>query len=241
MAAGLLAAGDEVEILSPDPRSAAHRHARLSGPMLAVQLALRARHFDALVLNVEPGLPLAASADRATRAVTLAALGAALRRYREVTVRLPSPLPIPGGVGGRATRELWARATTIVVENDDDRDRLVVAPGVTAGRVVVAPPPPPPGAASGTGWGQLVQGEGDLRSAVQALVRERAARDRMVNGARRALGGGALPDASDDPFTGEVGRPPALAPLELARLGVARARRVALKLVRSVQAARSSS
>jgi hypothetical protein len=238
VAAELTAAGDVVEILSPDRRSAAHSHARLAGPRLAIELAVRARHFDAVVINAEPGLPLAPTADRLTRAVTLGALGAVLRGYGDVTVRLPTPIPLPGGVGGRATRALWSRATTIVVATEDDRERMVLAPGVVADRVVVEKPPARVPATAEADWSRLPT-EGDLRSSVQTIVRERAARDRNVNRARSSLGSAGLPEDSGDPFQGDAGIGTPLSPVELARFATGRARRGVLKVARIVRSARA--
>jgi hypothetical protein len=238
VATALIASGDTVELLSPDARSAAHRSARLGGPLLAVELALRARRFDALVLNLEPGLPLTATADRATRGITLAALGLALRAYGQVTIRLPSPIPLPGGVGGRATQALWAAASRVVVENEDDRDRILLAPGIVAANVVVEAPPEPARGTTERGYGGLAIDDGALRATVQSLVRARAASDRRVNRARAALGRTGAFDGAADPFrgvAGEVSRPSAL---ELARLSAGKARRLTLKAVRSLQSSR---
>ncbi len=230
-AAELVDAGHEVEILSPDPRSAAHAHGALAGPMLALQLARRARRFDAAVVNFEPGLPLSSGADRATRAVTLVALGIALRGFGEVTIRLPSPIPIPGGVGGRASRELWSRTTGVVLEHAEDLDRILEAPGMTVERVRVdagRPAGVPPGE---PGWRGLTGTEVDLRELVQAAVRERAARDRLVNAARVELGARSGLATPADPF---ADGPPARAagrPDEIARLVLARCRRPARRLL----------
>ena len=122
VAARRQADGDDVELLSPDPSSAVHRSRRLDGLFLACQLAWLSRRFDAVVLRVEDDLPCRRDMGRATRAAVLGALGFAVSRYGEVTLRLDSPVPLPGGVGGRAARrQLWAAADEIVVRSAADR------------------------------------------------------------------------------------------------------------------------
>ena len=101
-----------------------------------------------------------------------------------MTLRLDSPVPIPGGVGGRATRQLWAAADRIVVQTPADRDELVVAPGVDPAHVVVEPLSVPGHAAVPT-WPEATNPE--LRSAVLNVVRARASRDRAALGARAVL------------------------------------------------------
>ena len=206
-AAALAARGDAVEVLSPDERSAAHRHARLDGVRLAVQVARRARRFDALVLAIEPGLPLGPDDDRLTRALSLAALGLACRGFRHVTVRFASPIPVPGGVGGRASEGLWARADELVVESDDDRDQLLAVPGCRPERVRVEVPERAGSGAAPSDWSSLPAGEGsgELRARVQALVRVRAAQAARLDATGRALGSGS-PGLVRDPFAGAAPR-----------------------------------
>jgi hypothetical protein len=202
-ASALAAAGHEVEVLSPDPRSAAHHHAPLSGARLGVQLALRARRFDALVLRLQPGLPLSPAADRLSRALSLALLGLALRGYREVTLRLPSPIPLPGGVGGRATWPMWSAVTRVVVASEEDRDRLRAAPGLSGERIEVEPAGTPPGAEERS-WRSLDCADPDLRLSVQAVVRAKAIAGRCLE--RVGASAGARPSGAeevwDDPFSG---------------------------------------
>ena len=218
-------AGDDVTMLSPDRRSAAHLHARLDGLRLAFHLARLARRFDAVVIDCAPGLPLSTTADRLTRGVTLAAIGESLRGYGEVTLRLPSPIPFPGGVGGRATAGLWARATHVVVENDEDRDRVLAAPGVVAERVVIVAPDEPVRGEREPRWSDVAPDATDLRPRIQALVRERAARDREVNAARAALGANVTLDRAGDPFLGAGGGETPTSAAALARVVANKARR----------------
>ncbi|HVC25127.1 MAG TPA: hypothetical protein VND23_05165 [Acidimicrobiales bacterium] len=229
LAAALVADGHVVETLSPDPRSASHSYLPLAGPMLAARVALRARRFDAIVLNLEPGLPLASAAGRLTRAVTLASLGEAMRGYTQVTIRLPNPIPIPGGVGGRASRALWERATSVVLEHPDDLDRMLAAPGISVERIVVDVPGTSGTASDEPSWRKLTGSEANLREAVQTVVRARAARDRVVNGARSELGAIAALATPGDPFAATAPARLAARPVEIARLVLARSRRIAVR------------
>lgn len=176
--------GDVVEVLSPNPLSASHGSARLDGLFLAARLAIAARRFDAVVLRIEPGLPLHERAGRIERAVALAALGAALGRYSEVTLRLDSPIPLPGGLGGRATNALWSSVGSIVIADEADRRMLLEVPGVSAESIVVEEPAGP--ATRGPQhWPAAT--DPDLRESVLVVVRNRAARDREVARAHAAL------------------------------------------------------
>ncbi|HUZ20044.1 MAG TPA: hypothetical protein VMU75_05675 [Acidimicrobiales bacterium] len=223
-AARLVAAGHDVEVLSPDSRAAAHRHASLGGPLLALRLAMAAPRFDALVLRVERGLPFGEESGRGARAATLIALGAALRLWKDVTIRLDTPVPIPGGLGGRASRGLWARASGIVVWNDDDRDQLLGAPGVVAERVTVAPPASHERSAPAAGW--AVETDDRLRESVLTLVRERARADRRVETARAELAGTGVPGGGSPFSSGPAATRRGISATGVARLVARRARRV---------------
>ncbi len=177
--------GDEVVILSPDAGSAAHRTGRLDGFFLAARLAWLARRFDAVELRIEDGMPCRSTSNRLARGAYLLALGAALGRYGEVTVRPDTPIPIPGGLGGRATRRMWAKASRIVVWNDADEEMMLRTPGVTTGAVEIADRQPlaPERERS---WPTATAT--DLRSEAMAVVRERAARDRRAIAGRARIG-----------------------------------------------------
>jgi hypothetical protein len=119
LATALLAEGHDVELLSPDNRSAAHRSARLQGPVFAL------RRFEAIVLHFEAGLPVGDRAGRLWRVATLTLVAASLRMFRESTVRFDGAAPIPGGIGSRGMGEIWSVATHVVLGNDEDRDEVV--------------------------------------------------------------------------------------------------------------------
>jgi hypothetical protein len=178
-------AGDEVEILSPDPASAAHRTGRLDGFFLAAQLARLSHRFDAIELRIETGVPCLATTNRVARAGYLLALGAALRRFGEVTIRPDTPIPIPGGLGGRATAPLWGSASRIVVWNEEDEAMMLRTPGVRPGVVEIArrlPSTPVPERP----WADATAP--DLREATLGVIRERAARDRRTIEGRSLVG-----------------------------------------------------
>ena len=187
VAAARLAAGDAVEIWSPDTRSAAHDVGSLTGLRLPVRLAVASRRCDAVVLRIEPGLPFRSDESRLARAVLLALLGRVLQRFEDVTVHLDSPIAIPWGVGGRPSRDLWSKAR-VVVESDDDRDLLLAVPWIDEGRIEVAAPDD-----------AVVEREravawpgpdtADLRGAVVAAVRARARAARRLELAGASLAG----------------------------------------------------
>jgi len=198
--------------------------------MLALQLIRRSRSCDGVVIAFGPGVPLAATAGRVERAVTLGLLGVALRSFSDVTLRLASPIPLPGGVGGRATAAMWSRATSIVVENEADRERVVLAPGVDAACLVVRPTAAPAHGGRSMAWNELHFDTADLRSQVQLAVRERAAEARRVNSARVELGAKGVLDDGAGPFSGTSARVSPPDPVVLARVFAGRVRRVLRKL-----------
>jgi hypothetical protein len=176
--------GIRVDVLSPDARSAAHLHAALGGMRLAVHLAARARRYDSLVLRIETGMPLGPRAGRAERALVLGALGLALRLWRDVTIRLDSPIPLPGGLGGRATNAFWRSATRVVVANTTDQAEVLLIPGIDANIVQIEVGLDDVPSSTRT---HLVSEE-PSREEVQSVLRARAARYRRANSARVDLG-----------------------------------------------------
>jgi hypothetical protein len=198
-ATALLADGHEVELLSPDARSAAHRSARLEGPLFALRLAWLSRRFEAVVLHFEQGLPLGERAGRLWRAVTLTSLGAALGMFSEATIRFDAASPIPGGIGSRAMGEVWSVASHIVLASEKDRELLVAIWDLPAERVSVTEERPSPRVTVPEGW--AVGDDGDPRIEVLELVRARSAHDRAAMAARVTLGG-AIGPLPAPPFAG---------------------------------------
>jgi hypothetical protein len=195
----LRALGDDVEVLSPDARSAAHLHGRLSTLALPLRLLRLAPRYDALVLRIAMEMPLGERTGRLVRAATLTALGVATGRYGTVTLRLDSPIPIPGGVGGRATARLWRSASQLVVATEADRRQLLRAPGVVPDRVKVADTMS--GVATSRGEASWPRAdESDLRERVLAEIRRRAQGERRANDARVELGALDIGPRPGNPF-----------------------------------------
>jgi hypothetical protein len=134
----LRGAGHDVEIVSPDGLSAAHRHLASKGFAGTVEIGLAARKADAVVVQLEPGLPVRRTAGRAERALSLVALAIALRGARDVRLRLDHLDDLPGGPGGRAALELWKSATRIDVGDEAARALLAAVLGTGGSRVVLA-------------------------------------------------------------------------------------------------------
>jgi hypothetical protein len=195
--------GHDVELLSPDFRSAAHRHARLDGPLLAAWLMYLAPRFDAVVLRFEPGFPLRPHASRAMRATTLYALGSALQRYGDVTIRFDGGPSIPLGLGGRAMGQVWEATTRIVVASEDKRAELIAASGLGADAVSVSTARSAPIRPPTEGWS--AGDEDELWVEVSSLVRERADRARAADRALKDFGADAE-TVSRSPLSGETPR-----------------------------------
>lgn len=193
--------GDEVEILSPDPRSAAHHTANLELLMLPFRLALLSPRFDALELRIETRLPLGTEVNRVLRGLTLFGLGICFGMYSEVTLRLDSPIPLPGGVGGRATKDMWRRASHIIVQNVEDYRRVLAVPGVKQERLEIAQLTSVEARVTENPWPSPT--EDDLRSRVLASIRNRAEAERRANRARVDLGQDGVGPLSSAAFSAE--------------------------------------
>lgn len=193
--------GHDVELLSPDFRSAAHRHARLDGPLLGAWLAYLSPRFDAVLLRFEPGFPLRPHASRAMRAASLFALGEALARYDEVTIRFDGGPSIPLGLGGRAMQKVWAATTRIVVASDDKRAELIAASGLDAAAVTVSKQRSEPQRPVNEGW-DLAEDD-ELRVGISGLIRTRADQTRAAD---RVLSGFVADPVAvpDSPLAGDV-------------------------------------
>jgi hypothetical protein len=174
--------GHDVEVLSLDHVAAAHRYISAPGLPAALEVGLAGRHFDGVVVQLEPGLPVRSRAGRAERAGALLTLALLLRPLPQVTLRWDHPDDLPGGPGGRAGRSLWGAARQIELGPEvdsatlaellpDGRERLSV---VTAGAAltIVAP---------AVDWSD---GAPISAAQVNEVVRRRAAATRQAIGAR---------------------------------------------------------
>lgn len=182
--------GHDVEILALDPLSAAHRFLPAGGIGAAIEVGRLARKADAVVVQIEPGLPVRHSAGRLERIIGLLALAASLRSKAQVTVRLQHPDDLPGGMGGRAAIELWKAADRIEVGDEPMRAELATLLGPSGARVAVAATSEGtansqngPTAAS-IGWSD---GAATTAAQVQTVVRARAAAERESLAARGRL------------------------------------------------------
>jgi hypothetical protein len=160
-----------------------------------VEIALSARGVDAVVVQLEPGLPVRHGAGRLERTAALMGLGAALRG-RQVTIRLHHRDDLPGGPGGRAANALWKIASAIEVGDETLRAELAPVLGSLADRLAVVPTSHVLTAAtaidsgSPQDWGD---GADATASHVLDVVRRRAATEREAIGRRGRLpipGGG---------------------------------------------------
>ncbi|MHB1508682.1 MAG: hypothetical protein ACYCST_08615 [Acidimicrobiales bacterium] len=189
--------GHDVDVVSLNRLGAAHRYLSAPGALVGLEVGLLARRAGAVVLQIEPGLPVRHSAGRLERSLALLLLAAALRIVPEVTLRLDSLDDLPGGQGGRAAIELWKAADSIEVADEAIRSTLDEILGPLGSKVVVTPGfveatrgavPCDPAALDGWSDGALT-----TASQVQAAVRARAAAQREVLGAQGRLpvkGGG---------------------------------------------------
>lgn len=245
----LRAEGYQVEVLSPGEHSVAHRYLELPGAACALEIALAAKGADAVVLQLEPGFPVAGGTSRAGRALGLGALASALRSTRGgVVVRLHSMHDLPQGAGGRAAEALWAVAARIEVGDDETLQALSGQLGEEARRKLVR-------AAAPLEIGGVAGPEGPLAGdagleEVSRLVRSRAAADRAE---LLETGQGELrvplsqwvpePGAGVPDWTGEQSRPPSQRgsrPVRAARalLYAAEGRSLTRPLARGVRLAR---
>lgn len=192
--------GHDVEIVSLDPLSVAHRYVARSGVPAALEVASLARKADLVVLQIEPGLPVRHGAGRGERLVALLLLAAGLRLARDVTLRLQHADDLNGGPGGRAAIQLWKAADHIEVGDEALRTDLAAVLGPLCSRVSVMPAPSASGenrnvglhAVAPDGW---AGGATTTASQVQAVTRARAAAERQTlaaNGRLSVRGGGSV-------------------------------------------------
>jgi len=183
--------GHEVEIVSLDPLAASHRYLAAPGVPAAVEVGFLARRADAMVLQIEPGLPVRDGAGRAERAASLMAMTRALRG-RHATLRLVHSDDLPGGMGGRPAIEMWTAAAGIEVGDESLRADLAAILGPIGDRVSVIDIPAVgaslPADAGLDGWGD---GADVTAAHVSSIVRRRAAAEREALAHRR------LPDGAD--------------------------------------------
>ena len=195
----LTAAGDEVEVLSPQP-GGAHHSADLQGVLGALGVARWAGRFDRLVLCLEPSLFNRAWVSRPRRVLDRLALGAALRRWPQVEARVDVER-FPGATGAFPSRFLWQAVDRFVVPSERDRNELRGVGAVPDERIVVAEEDRAVREPSDVGW--RFDGA-PTREEVMVAVRARAAEER----AAAAAGAWADPPAWPGAHRPVVGTPP---------------------------------
>ena len=172
----LVAAGDDVTVVSPAP-SAAHHHADPGGPRGAAKLARLVGGADLLHLRLDAG-SLGAASDSKTLLPARLALNAALRRVGESEVRLDR---VPANVSPQWASLVLGRATRVLVDGHAAEGALLRA-GVDPARVVVQPEPElaaPRSARRATS--PVSTPDAPTATELQDLVRRRAAEDRATN------------------------------------------------------------
>lgn len=175
----LVAAGDDVTVVSPAP-SAAHEHADPGGPRGAARLARFVGGADLLHLRLDAAA-LGASADSPRLLPGRIAINGVLRRPRESEVRLDR---VPANVSPQWASLVLGKAARVLVEDEAAQEALVRA-GVDAARILVAPEPAAAAAASPRRTVASTPASGSPTAGeLQELVRKRAADDRAAN--RRA-------------------------------------------------------
>lgn len=137
--ARLRAAGDDVEVLSPDP-SAAHHHLDLRGLRGPLALARRVRGYDRVIVQFHPDVFFPAPCDRWRFVGVCAGLEAVFRAAHDLEVRVHEAdyrSGRGGGVAAMAARRMWAAAPRIVVHSEAERQAFCEGFGVARERVEV--------------------------------------------------------------------------------------------------------
>jgi hypothetical protein len=191
-----LAAGQQVDVVSPDPSGAA-LHADLHTPASALKLLRVAAGAAEVELRFEEPYPFAGGGRRAQAG--RAVLGLILRRARAGTVHLAGDAEVDSG---------WARlvlgpAGTVVVESEAAASALASA-GVAPSRITVRPAVPendddaaPAAAPAGDVARQPWRlGPDATHAEIQAEVRRRAAARRSTESAAVVLNAGWGVDAT---------------------------------------------
>jgi hypothetical protein len=175
--AGLLAEGHTIEVVAVDPIATAHRYLAAGGVPACLQLLTIMPRFDAVVVQLQPGLPVRAKARGFERALSLGVFALALGRGGEVELRLDSLDDFPGGPGGPAAGRIWRRAGRIVLGDEEQLARFLAALGRRGESLALSSSPEIVRADDDGGWGE---GADASVEDVLALVRKRAARERRA-------------------------------------------------------------
>ncbi|HVF32901.1 MAG TPA: hypothetical protein VM933_07690 [Acidimicrobiales bacterium] len=174
----LVAAGDDVTVISPQP-SAAHLHADPGGPRGAARLASLVRDADELHLRLDASA-LGAGSDARARLPGRMALRVGLQRVGRSIVRLDR---VPATVSRQWANLVLGKAGAVLVSTEAERASLVAA-GVDGSKVRVEPerelaeaPLSRRVPAGGSGPATTSASAAEL----QELIRARAAEDRALH------------------------------------------------------------
>ncbi|MBW3555892.1 MAG: glycosyltransferase [Actinobacteria bacterium] len=177
----LVAAGDDVTVVSPAP-SAAHHHLDVGGARGALRLARLAADAERLLVRLDAE-SLAASCDPPRALPGRLGLALAVRRAPLVELRLDR---VPPTVSRRWTSLVLAPAARVVVATADERTALLAA-GVDPAKVSVEEPPPAPAPPRRSHRPDRASSGGDAPGPAPAsaadleeLVRRRAIEERML-------------------------------------------------------------
>lgn len=179
----LVAEGKDVTVISPWP-SAAHHHADPIAKRGSIKLAKLVRDADVLHLRLDAAALHADADDRSLFPVRMA-LRVAMQRPGRCEVRLDR---VPRTVSRQWATLVLGRAALVLVTTEDERQSLTAA-GVPASKIVVDPEPetlaaacgPPPRRSEATRAVAAPSQAAVSAAELQALVRSRAAEDRLVN------------------------------------------------------------
>lgn len=178
----LVAAGDDVTVISPHP-SAAHHLADWGNPRGAARLARLVRDADVLHLRLDAAA-LSAGADARPLMAGRLALRVVVQRAKRRSVRLDR---VPATVSRRFANIVLGKADEVLVTTDRERDSLIAA-GVAARRVTVDPEPemvaaaaggPASVAAAGPALAPVPAGLSSIEE-LEAVIRRRALEERAA-------------------------------------------------------------
>jgi glycosyltransferase involved in cell wall biosynthesis len=133
-------AGNEVEVLSPEP-SAAHYHLDLKRPRGPIALAKRLRDYDRVIVQYHPGIFLTDDATDAHRAAMAASFAAAVQAGGNVELRLHEfdvDLDERTLAERVSMRQMWRAASRLVVHTEPERQRLAEVSRLPVSRIELA-------------------------------------------------------------------------------------------------------
>jgi glycosyltransferase involved in cell wall biosynthesis len=137
---GLVEAGHDVEVLSPNP-SAAHHHLDLKGARGSLALAKRLRSYDRVIVQYHPAMFLDEHATDLERAATAGALATALQFGGNVELRLHEfdvDLEVRSRAEQVAMRGVWRAAHKLSVHTEPERQRLAEVARLPVSRITLA-------------------------------------------------------------------------------------------------------